>query len=85
MTYRVPAVKLTPPEAADLTGLDLSGGRPEEKLPQRRERRNCVEVAQSLPGVVAVRDSKNPTGPALAFTPGEWRTFLDAVKSGHFD
>ncbi len=28
----------------------------------------CVEVARNLPGVVAVRDSKNPGGPALIFT-----------------
>ncbi|GIJ23929.1 DUF397 domain-containing protein [Micromonospora lutea] len=37
---------------------------------------NCVEVADKLPGVVGVRDSKNPTGPALTFTPTAWRTFL---------
>jgi hypothetical protein len=41
---------------------------------------NCVEVATNLPGVVAVRDSKNPAGPTLAFTPEEWRTFLDSIK-----
>jgi hypothetical protein len=29
----------------------------------------CVEVACNLPGIVAVRDSKDPAGPALAFTP----------------
>ncbi|MEV7908221.1 DUF397 domain-containing protein, partial [Streptomyces anulatus] len=27
----------------------------------------CVEVAANLPGTVAVRDSKNPTGPKLLF------------------
>ncbi|MFF4413076.1 DUF397 domain-containing protein [Streptosporangium sp. NPDC001559] len=26
----------------------------------------CVEVATNLPGLIAVRDSKNPSGPALA-------------------
>ena len=30
---------------------------------------NCVEVADNLPGVVAVRDSKDPNGPALVFEP----------------
>jgi hypothetical protein len=40
----------------------------------------CVEVAD-LDGVV-VRDSKNPTGPMLAFSPGEWRAFADRVKNG---
>jgi len=36
---------------------------------------NCVEVARNLPGVVAVRDSKNPGGPALVFTPADWEAF----------
>jgi hypothetical protein len=44
-----------------------------------------VEIAGNLPGVVAVRDSKNPTGSVLVFTPAEWRTFLDGAKSGEFD
>ncbi|MFF0720577.1 DUF397 domain-containing protein [Verrucosispora sp. NA02020] len=37
----------------------------------------CVEVADNLPGVVAVRDSKDPTGPALTFTPAAWHAFVD--------
>ncbi|MEG3635604.1 DUF397 domain-containing protein [Micromonospora palythoicola] len=37
---------------------------------------NCVEVADNLPGLVAVRDSKDPTGPVLAFLPTAWRTFV---------
>lgn len=41
----------------------------------------CVEVARNLPGVVAVRDSVDPDGPALVFTPGEWRHFLSAAKT----
>ncbi|MEU7845638.1 DUF397 domain-containing protein [Micromonospora sp. NPDC049114] len=42
----------------------------------------CVEVADSLPGLVAVRDSKDPGGPVLVFTPDAWRTFVgsDAVR-----
>ena len=43
---------------------------------------NCVEVARNLPGVVAVRDSKNPAGPALIFTPDHWHTFTAALRSG---
>lgn len=35
----------------------------------------CVQVACNLPGIVAVRDSKDPAGPALVFTPAEWRAF----------
>ena len=41
---------------------------------------NCVEVARNLPGVVAVRDSKDPAGPALAFTPADWEAFTAGLK-----
>ncbi|MER7212570.1 DUF397 domain-containing protein [Streptosporangium sp. NPDC000239] len=46
---------------------------------------NCVEVATNLPGLVAVRDSKDPSGPALAFTPTQWRSFVGRVNTGAFD
>jgi Domain of unknown function (DUF397) len=42
----------------------------------------CVEVARNLPGIVAVRDSKNPDGPVLTFTPNDWQTFAAGVKAG---
>jgi hypothetical protein len=42
---------------------------------------NCVEVAGNLPGIVAVRDSKDPHGPALAFGPATWKAFTSAVKT----
>jgi hypothetical protein len=45
---------------------------------------NCVEVARNLPGVVAVRDSKDPAGPALAFTPEGWAAFTVSVRAGDF-
>lgn len=45
----------------------------------------CVEVATNLPGVVAVRDSKNPGGPVLTFTSAAWRAFLSGVVGGEFD
>jgi Domain of unknown function (DUF397) len=41
---------------------------------------NCVEVAGQPPAIVAVRDSKDPDGPALAFTPGRWAAFTSALK-----
>ena len=40
----------------------------------------CVEVA-GLPGTVAVRDSKDPHGPKLAFSRDAWRTFACRVKT----
>ena len=45
----------------------------------------CVEVARNLPGAVAVRDSKDPEGPKLVFTPDEWRAFAAGVRAGQFD
>ena len=36
----------------------------------------CVEVADNLPGVVAVRDSKDRGGPVLTFAPTAWRAFV---------
>ena len=45
----------------------------------------CIEVAANLlatHGVVPVRDSKNPTGPSLAFSPAAFVAFVDAVKAG---
>ena len=41
---------------------------------------NCVEVARNLPGVVAVRDSKDPAGPVLTFSRGDWAAFTAAIK-----
>ncbi|WP_084654363.1 DUF397 domain-containing protein [Nocardia altamirensis] len=46
--------------------------------------KDCVEVAFLDGGRVGVRDSKNPGGPALIFTPGEWDTFTSCVTEGEF-
>jgi uncharacterized protein DUF397 len=40
----------------------------------------CVEVATNLPGIVAVRDSKDPDGPKLVFAPEQWAAFVRGVK-----
>lgn len=45
---------------------------------------NCVEVAGLLDGDTAVRDSKDPSGPMLRFTPREWGAFIGGVKAGEF-
>ncbi|GGM23252.1 DUF397 domain-containing protein [Dactylosporangium sucinum] len=45
---------------------------------------NCVEVAE-LPGAVAVRDSKDPSGPVLVIEPAVWAAFLYGAKTGDFD
>ncbi|MFI6236973.1 DUF397 domain-containing protein [Micromonospora sp. NPDC050784] len=40
----------------------------------------CVEVATNLAEVVAVRDSKDSTGPLLTFTARAWTDFLATAK-----
>lgn len=42
---------------------------------------NCVEVAIDVPGLVPVRDSKNPTGPTLVIPVPVWAAFIDGVRS----
>jgi hypothetical protein len=48
----------------------------------------CVEVTaitspqRGPAGLCAVRDSKDPDGPVLAFSPGQWRLFTIGVKAG---
>jgi hypothetical protein len=42
---------------------------------------DCVEAGNARPGV-AVRDTKDRTGPALAFSPESWRAFTRRVKDG---
>ena len=44
----------------------------------------CVEIA-STAGKVAIRDSKDPDGPILVYTPAEFRAFLDGARNGEFD
>jgi hypothetical protein len=43
---------------------------------------DCVEVAAALPAAIAVRDSKDPDGPRLIFTPQDWAAFTAAIRSG---
>ncbi|MBB5938216.1 DUF397 domain-containing protein [Streptomyces zagrosensis] len=47
----------------------------------------CVEWAPdhaTTSGTVPVRDSKNPSGPALTFQPAAWNAFITSLKAGHF-
>ena len=44
----------------------------------------CVEVATNVPGTVAVRDSKDPDGPILRFTPAAWTAFTRAIAAQEF-
>ncbi|MGX7757603.1 DUF397 domain-containing protein [Streptomyces angustmyceticus] len=42
---------------------------------------NCLEVSDDHPGIVPVRDSKDPDGPALAFRAPAWEAFIEGIKS----
>ncbi|MGW4891266.1 DUF397 domain-containing protein [Kitasatospora sp. NPDC004240] len=42
----------------------------------------CVEIAVDAPDAVPVRDSKDPSGPVLRFSPVAWASFIVAVKDG---
>ncbi|MQY08519.1 DUF397 domain-containing protein [Actinomadura macrotermitis] len=47
---------------------------------------NCVEAAARVTGPgVAARDSKDPDGPVLAFTPSGWASLLSEIKRGALD
>ena len=41
----------------------------------------CVEVACNLPGIVAVRDSKDPSGPVLIVSRDEWAIFITCLRA----
>ncbi|MGW0364107.1 DUF397 domain-containing protein [Streptomyces sp. NPDC002990] len=41
---------------------------------------DCVEVADGVPGIVPVRDSKRPAGPVVGFGPGAWQAFVTHVR-----
>nr|BFD89417.1 DUF397 domain-containing protein [Kitasatospora sp. Xyl93] len=45
---------------------------------------DCIEVAPGFPGLVPVRDSKDPHGPALVFQAAAWEAFVGAVQEGEF-
>ncbi|MEW2379282.1 DUF397 domain-containing protein [Micromonospora sp. NPDC047812] len=61
--------------------MELNGARWRKSSRSSGNGGNCVEVADNLPGVVAVRDSKDPAGPALAFPPAAWRAFVESVAA----
>ncbi|BDT86326.1 DUF397 domain-containing protein [Nocardia cyriacigeorgica] len=64
--------------------VDLTGAR-WFKSSRSSSTKECVEVAHLDNGVVGVRDSKNPSGPALVFAPAEWDSFLTSTRKGDFD
>jgi hypothetical protein len=71
----------------------IDNGMPAGELPGARWRKsrrssaqgNCVELARLSESEVAMRNSRDPHGPALVFTGAELDAFLDGVKDGDFD
>ncbi|MFE9191147.1 DUF397 domain-containing protein [Micromonospora sp. NPDC007208] len=59
--------------------MDLSNARWRKSTRSGASGGNCVEVADNLSGVVAVRDSKDAAGPALAFPQAAWAAFVAQV------
>ncbi|GAB3812642.1 DUF397 domain-containing protein [Micromonospora zhanjiangensis] len=63
--------------------LDLTAARWQKSSRSGSNGGNCVEVANNLTSVVAVRDSKDPTGPILTFSPTAWAGFVrSTAKAG---
>jgi Domain of unknown function (DUF397) len=70
--------------STEVPHVDLSGAEWRKSSRSGPWTDNCVEVA-FVDGLIAVRDSKHPDGPALVFTPNEWDAFVDGAKVGEFD
>ncbi|GHJ52734.1 hypothetical protein Nm8I071_20410 [Nonomuraea sp. TT08I-71] len=62
--------------------MDLIGARWRKSTRSGGNGGDCVEVADNLAGVVAVRDSKDPAGPVLTFDPAAWTRFVDTTRRG---
>jgi Domain of unknown function (DUF397) len=72
-------------------GMDLTGAVWRRPSHGGGEDGSCIEVAvvagskEGSEQVIAMRDGSNPDGPALIFTPDEWRAFTAGVMDGEFD
>ncbi|MBQ1075442.1 DUF397 domain-containing protein [Micromonospora sp. C31] len=62
---------------------DLAGAQWRKSAHSGSNGGDCIEVADNLPGLVAVRDSKDPAGPVLNFSPTAWNRFVQSTKAAH--
>ncbi|MFI7435343.1 DUF397 domain-containing protein [Micromonospora haikouensis] len=60
--------------------MDVSDARWRKSTKSGNNQGNCVEVADNLPGVVLVRDTKDRDGGTLSFSPASWRDFVELAK-----
>ncbi|MFG1953765.1 DUF397 domain-containing protein [Micromonospora sp. NPDC048830] len=59
--------------------MDVTGARWRKSTRSGNNGGNCVEVADNLPGVVLVRDTKDRDGGTLTFAPAAWRAFVGGL------
>ena len=60
--------------------MELTGARWRKSTRSGNGGASCVEVADNLPGVVLVRDSKDRLGPVLVFDPVGWSRFVAHIS-----
>ena len=72
------------PEKEELYARDISGAR-WIRHGEDTTGEGCVETAEIGGGAVAMRNSAQPQGPVLRFTPSEWEAFVLGVRDGEFD
>lgn len=70
-----------PTDKSDLYAIDLTGAI-WRKSPRSEGGENCVEITDLPGGGVALRDSKNPSFPALRYTAEEWDAFRAGMIEG---
>jgi len=63
-----------------MTGIDLSCAE-WQKSSYSGQSGNCVEVARNQPGLVAVRDSKDPDVGRLVVSREAWQVFMKKVRA----
>jgi hypothetical protein len=67
------------PSAADLPAVTW------QKSRRSNPNGNCVELAKLPDGAFAVRNSRDPQGPALIYTRAEIEAFILGAGEGDFD
>ncbi|MFE7870154.1 DUF397 domain-containing protein [Micromonospora humida] len=60
---------------------DLTGARWRTSTRSGTNGGECVEVADNIPGIIGIRDSKDPTGPTLTVPPAAWSAFVTHVRA----
>lgn len=60
--------------------MELSGAVWRKSSRSNTQGGDCVEVADNVTGVIGVRDSKDPSGPVLVFSPAAWQGFIHAIQ-----